>query len=174
MLWVKTLGVVLVMAGFGSYGLLGANSLGKRVEQIRNVRLAMGFLEKEINYLHTPLPLAFSRSAQCVQEPARSLFENCSQSLQDRQGITISEVWGQSLVKIRGLSDLNNEDFEILQLVSSQKGMSGTEEQNRLFAMIQEQLIIQEGQARREAEAGHKLRAYGGFIVGAAIVLLLI
>lgn len=174
MLWIKTLGIVLVMAGFGSYGLLGAASLDKRVQQIRNIRLAMSILEKEVSYLHTPLSRAFSQTAGCVEEPARSFFQNCSHDLQDRQGITISEVWTSNLHKVKKSSHLKNEDIELLQLIASQLGMSSQDEQLKLFKMIQEQMKVQEDKARLEAQTGYKLRAYGGFILGAVIVLLLL
>lgn len=174
MLCLKTLGVILVVSGFGCYGLMGARSLEQRVEQIKNIRLAMRFLEKEIVYLQTPLPLALARAGQCVPEPVRSLFEDCSQTLQDRQGITINEAWSGSLEKLRAKSDLSNGDISVLQAVSSQMGMSGAPEQQKLLAMIQEQLDIQETRARREAQSGRKLRSYGGFIMGAVVVLLLL
>ncbi len=171
---IKAGGIVLLMAGFGSYGLLRANCLQKRVQQIRTIRLAMGILEKEINYLHTPLPLAFSNAVRGLEEPARSLFENCSHGLRDRQGITISEVWSENLQKIKFSSDLKSEDIEMLLMVSSQIGMSSSEQQVNLFRMIQEQLKVQEETARQEAQTDNKLWSYGGFIVGAAVVLLLI
>jgi Stage III sporulation protein AB (spore_III_AB). len=174
MLWLKTIGAVFIISGFGSYGLMSASSLDKRVEQIKNIRLAMRFLEKEITYLHTPLPLAMARAAECIPAPANLLFADCSRHLQDRQGITIHEAWSQSLACIRRKSDLNNEDITVLQSISSQMGMSGAEEQKRLFIMIQEHLHIQEDRARREAESGRKLRSYGGFILGATVVLLLL
>lgn len=174
MLWLKTMGVVLVVSGLGSYGLMGAHSLDQRVEQIRNIRLAMRFLEKEITYLHTPLPVAMARAAQCIPPPASHLFGDCSLTLQDRQGITMSEAWSLSLKKMQNRSDLNNADITLLQAVSSQMGMSGADEQKKLFAMIQEQLTIQEERARCEAESGRKLRSYGGFILGATVVLLLL
>ncbi len=174
MLWLKTMGIVLVVTGFGSFGLMGARSIEKRVEQIRNIRVAMGLLEKEISYLHTPLSLALHRSAQCVQEPARSLFSNCAQSLQDRQGQTISEAWSRSLKIMGKISDLKQTDLEILLSVSTQMGMSGAESQKKLFSLVQAQLKVQEEEARREVESGRKIRAYGGFILGATVVLLLI
>ncbi len=174
MLWLKIVGAVFIISGFGSYGLMSAGSMDKRVEQIKNIRLAMRFLEKEITYLHTPLSLAMARAAECIPAPASKLFENCSRSLRDRQGITIHEAWSQSLSNLRHQSDLNNDDIIVLQSVSSQMGMSGAEEQKRLFAMIQEHLSIQEDRARREAESGRKLRSYGGFILGATVVLLLL
>lgn len=174
MLWLKTLGVVLVLSGSGCYGLMGARSLEQRVEQIKNIRTAAGFLEKEIVYLQTPLPLALDRAGQCVPEPARSLFADCSRTLRERQGITIKEAWSGSLEKLRNRSDLNSGDIGVLQALGPQMGMSGAPEQQKLLAMIQEQLKIQENRARREAESGCKLRSYGGFILGAVVVLLLL
>jgi stage III sporulation protein AB len=174
MLWLKTLGAAFIVSGFGFYGLMGAKSISNRVEQIRNIRLAMGFLEKEISYLHTPLPLALKRAAQCTTEPAKSLFFDCGHTLQNRQGMTTPEAWAQSLEKMRAISDLKDEDLELLKMLSSQMGMSGTDEQKKLFLLVQEQLKIQEGKARREVESGHKIRAYGGFILGATVVLLLL
>ncbi len=174
MLWLKTLGAAFIVSGFGLYGLMGARSISNRVEQIKNIRLAMGFLEKEISYLHTPLPLALERAAQCTPEPAKTLFFECSRTLQHRQGMTTPEAWDQSLGKLRTISDLKDEDLELLKILSSQMGMSGADEQKKLFGLVQEQLKIQEEKARREVESGHKIQAYGGFILGATVVLLLI
>lgn len=174
MLWLKTLGAVMVLTGSGSYGLISARKLGKRVEQLKSIRLAIGFLEKEITYMHTPLSLAMSNAARSATEPVRSLFSNCSQSLQDRQGIDIHDAWMNSLSKLNRNSELAEEDIQLLTSLSLQMGMSGAEEQKKLFAMIQEQLKILEGKARAEMESGYKIRTYGGFILGAAIVLLLL
>ncbi|PKM78597.1 MAG: hypothetical protein CVU90_00950 [Firmicutes bacterium HGW-Firmicutes-15] len=174
MLWLKTLGAAFIVSGFGAYGLMGARSISNRVEQIRDIRLAMGFLEKEISYLHTPLPLALERAAQCTPEPARTLFFECGRTLQDRQGLTTPEAWAQSLEKLRTVADLKDEDLELLRTLSSQMGMSGVDEQKKLFGLVQEQLKIQEEKARREVESGRKIRAYGGFIFGATVVLLLL
>lgn len=170
----KLLGIALVIGGSGAYGLFSANRLQKRVEHIINFRLALGYLEKEINYLLTPLPVALMRSAMNANEPAKSFFKVVSEDLNDRAGITVSEVWQQNLNKMRITSELKNEDIELLGVISSRLGMSGVEEQMKMFAMIQEQLKIQEKKARQEEHTGRKLRVYGGFAFGATVVLMLI
>lgn len=174
MIWVKTLGIACIIAGFGSYGLIGARSTEKRVEQIKNTRLAMGFLEKEITYLQTPLSIALSRTAQLSPPPVRILFAESSRRLLDRQGITIREAWELALQKLCAASDLKGEDIEILKAVSAQLGSSGVAEQKKFFALIQEELKIQEENARRQMESGRKLWGYGGFILGTTVVLLLL
>jgi stage III sporulation protein AB len=170
----KTMGAAFVVAGFGAYGLMGARSINNRVEQIKNIRMALGFLEKEISFLHTPLSLALERAARFTPEPAKTLFAECGYTLQKRQGVTTNEAWAASLKKMRTISDLKAEDLELLQTLASQLGNSGADEQKKLFGLMQEQLKIQEEKARHEVESGLKIRAYGGFILGATVVILLI
>jgi len=174
MLGLKTLGVALIILGFGSCGLISARILENRVQQIRNIRLAMGFLDKEITYLHTPLTLALERAAQSIPYPASVLFSECAWSLQDRQGVTFSEAWRQSLDSLDNVSDLKKEDLQLLQSVASQLGTSGVDEHQKFFRYMEEQLKIQEDKSRHELESGRKIRAYGGFILGSTVVLLLI
>ncbi len=170
----KMMGAVLVIGACGVYGLFSANRLRRRIEHIVSIRLALGYLEKEINYLHSPLPIALSRSAQNADEPAKSFFSNVSADLYNRAGITLSEAWRQNLDKIRSISELKTEDIELLGAMSAQLGMSGVEEQLKMFAMIQEQLKILENKARQEEASGRKLRVYGGFAFGATVVLMVI
>jgi len=174
MFWPKMLGVILIIGGCGCYGLISANRLRKRVEQLLNIRLALACLEKEINYLHTPLPAALSRAARGAAEPARSLFVGTSQDLQTRAGITINEAWQHNLRSFYQQTELNEQDLELLLVMAPQLGMSGGKEQVKLLTMVQEQLKVQEDQARLEENNGRKLRVYGGFAFGATVVLLLL
>lgn len=174
MIWLKTLGVACIISGFGCYGLMGARRIEKRVEEIKTIRLSMGFLEKEITYLQTPLSRALQRTAHLTNPPMRILFEESSRRLQDRQGISIGEAWDIALLKLRTVSHLKEEDIDILRAASAQLGSSGIEEQKKLFQLIQEQLKFQEDKARLAVESGRKLWSYGGFILGAVVVLLLL
>ena len=174
MLWPKLLGVILIIGGCGCYGLMSANRLHHRVEQLLNMRLALACLEKEINYLRTPLPAALSQAARGAAEPARSLFASTSQDLQTREGITINEAWQHNVRSLYQQTNLNGQDLELLLIMAPQLGTSGGEEQVKLLTMVQEQLKVQEDKARLEEEHGRKLRVYGGFAFGAAVVLLLL
>lgn len=174
MIWLKTLGVACIISGFGSYGLLGARRIEKRVEELKGIRLSMGYLEKEITYLQTPLSRALQRTAQLSSPQIRVLFDESSRRLQDRQGISIGEAWEMALHKLHAASDLKEEDIEILKAASGQLGSSGIEEQKKFFQLLQEQLKIQEENARGAMASSCKLWSYGGFILGATVVLLLL
>ena len=174
MIWLKTMGVACVIAAFGSGGLMGARRIDNRVEQIKTARLAMGFLEKEITYLQTPLSLALEHTAHMTQPPLRVLFAESSRSLQNRQGISVEEAWESAMVRLKEQADLKEEDLEILRSAANQLGASGVEEQKKLFSLLQEELKIQEEKARGKVKSEHKLWSYGGFILGVTVVLILL
>lgn len=174
MIWLKILGIACVISGFGSYGLMGARRMSNRVEQIKNLRLSLAMLEKEISYLHTPLSIALQRTSRSAAPPVRVFFEESARRLQDRQGISIMEAWDAALDKLRSASDLAEEELANLRAVSAQLGSSGIDEQQKIFLLLQEQLKIQEENARAALESGRKLWSYGGFILGATVVLILI
>lgn len=174
MIWLKTLGMALVISGFGSYGLLGARRLKNRVEQLKNLRMSLAMLEKEVTYLHTPLSIALYRTSRSTAAPVRIFFEESARRLQDRQGVSVGEAWESALDKLRSASDLAEDDLQNLRAVSAQLGSSGIEEQKKLFLLLQEQLKIQEENARAALDSGSRLWSYGGFILGATVVLILI
>ncbi|MEA1960258.1 MAG: hypothetical protein U9N81_03025 [Bacillota bacterium] len=174
MIWLKTMGVAMVIAGSGAFGMMGARGLDQRVEQLKQLRLAIAFLEKEITYMQTPLSMALTRTADFTAEPVKQLFLESSHILKDRQGVTIREAWQKGLKMLAQAGDLQKEDLNLLQTLAAQLGMSGTEEQKKMFQMVDAQLQIQEQKARETSSSNRKLWAYGGFIVGAAVVLLLL
>ena len=114
MIWLKTMGVACIISGFGSYGLMGARHIEKRVEELKNIRVSMGFLEKEITYLQTPLSRALQKTAQLTNPPLQIFFAECSRRLQDRQGTSIVEAWDAALLKLRTVFPSQGEDLDIL------------------------------------------------------------
>lgn len=174
MLWLKTMGIALVIAGFGSGGLMRARKIEKRVEQLKSARQAMGYLEKEITYLKTPLSLALANTAQIAPAPLNLLFRESSRLLSHRQGVSVAEAWQGALDRLRAQADLNGEDLQLLGTAAGQLGGSGIEQQRQYFLLLQEQLKVQEDNARSKADAERKLWSYGGFILGTTVVLILL
>jgi stage III sporulation protein AB len=174
MFWLKTIGIALVIAGCGGGGLMGARKIDKRVEQIKTARQAMGYLEKEITYLQTPLSLALEHTADMTPPPLQVLFKESARCLLNRQGASVTEAWQGALTRLRQQADLHEEDLLVLQTAATQLGASGIEQQKQYFLLLQEQLRIQEEKARGKAASERKLWSYGGFIVGTAVVLFLL
>ena len=56
MLGLKIMGAASIITGFGCWGLNAARRMDRRVEQLQELRLALGFLEKEISCIYSPFP----------------------------------------------------------------------------------------------------------------------
>lgn len=174
MLWLKSVGIVLIIACSGLWGLMGARNLKKRVDELKNLRIALNFLEKEITYMHTPLSHALKKTGYFCEPPLAYFFFLSAEKLDKKAGVTASEAWMSGLEELKKRSSLKNEDIELLKTAAMQIGMSDTYEQKKFFSMLQEELKIMEEKAGKEAQAGEKLWSYGGFILGALVVLLFI
>ncbi len=170
----KSLGVAFVIAGFGFWGLLAAKKMEKRLRQLKDLRLALGFLEKEITYNYTPLSLAMEKTYRFSPAPINLIFRECSLLLSNKTGITGVEAWGQALNNAEPYLELKAEDKELLLTASGQLGMSDIYEQGKFLTFLQEELKIQVQKATEEVNSGQKLWAYGGFIIGVTIVILLV
>jgi len=170
----KTLGIALIIGGFGGFGLSGARRFEKRVNELKNMRMALGFLEKEITCGFTPLSRALAQTAQFCEKPVSLLFAESSRLLRSREGITADEAWRTGLATMAAQSNLNPKDVSLLDTIAVQLGRSDADEQGKMFDLLQEELRIQEEKAREELGSGHKLWTYGGFIMGAVVVLLLL
>ncbi len=66
------------------------------------------------------------------------------------------------------------DDIELILTAAGQLGASDVYEQRKFLTFIQEELKIQEEKAQEEVASGQKLWTYGGFILGAVIVILLV
>ncbi|MDD2620273.1 MAG: hypothetical protein PHC92_06360 [Syntrophomonadaceae bacterium] len=173
-MWIKMLGIICIISGFGAWGLIGGRTLDKRVAQIKEIRMALGFLEKEISCMYIPLPRALERTARFCKKPTAILFAESSRKLQSREGATANEAWSHGLNELRRDSDLKEKDLELLAAAASQLGMSDVMQQKKIFNLLQEELAILEAKAWQDAQAGRKLWNYGGFMIGALIVILLL
>ncbi|MGI6422217.1 MAG: stage III sporulation protein AB [Syntrophomonadaceae bacterium] len=174
MLWIKIMGSVMLVSALGFWGLAGAHGIGRRSEELKELRFALAFLEKEITYMHTPLTLALERTAAVCHHPIAGFFLESAVKLKAREGLTAGEAWGQGIAWLKTQSHLKSADLEVLNTAAQQLGMSDSSDQRKFLMMIQEEIKVQEEKARQEQRANQKLWSYGGFIMGIVIVLLLI
>ena len=171
---IKFVGIVLVISGFGGWGISGARRLRRRVKQLQGLRQAFGYLEKEITGLYSPLTSALENTARFADEPVAELFSESAALLRKRRGLTAGEAWRKGVQKMNAIGDLNELDIDLLNSAAGQIGVSDARQQKKFLAFIQEQLKISEEKARLDLESGQKMYLYGGFIIGSLVVLLFI
>jgi len=148
--------------------------MDKRVEQLRCLRHSLAFLEREITCAYTPLSTALKHTAQFSEFPVSILYSRSAARLDNKNGLTAEEAWLSGLESLKAECDLDSADIKLLAKAGKQIGISSAAEQKKLFTLLQEELHLHEEKARANLESGKKIRAYGGFILGAAVAIILI
>jgi len=170
----KLTGAALTIGACGFYGLAGARRFNDRVRHLKSVRFALTILEREVTYIHNPLPLALEKVVALAEPPARQLFAETSRCLSLKGDYTAEESWRQGVAALGSASALLPEDLELLNSFAPRLGMSDVDEQIKCFQMLVEELKLQEAKAAQVADSGRRIWSYGGFLLGALIVLLVI
>lgn len=170
----KAIGTIMIISGAGMWGLSGARRLTKRQEQLGELKMALAYLDKEIYYMHTNLSQAMLNTTKFAGWPINVLFAATAQELNLKNGTTAEEAWQKGVNALQAKAQLHPNDIALLATLASQLGVSSAYEQNRALTALGEELGLQEIKARLETDCNHKLWSYGGFIMGTAIVLLLI
>jgi len=170
----KLAGIVAIIGGFGYMGMTSAWLIRKRAEELKNLRLAMGFLEKEITSFFTPLPLALLRCASLAPFPADIFFKHTALVLQQKKGITAWEAWQAGINRLAAVSAFKAEDIKLINSLVNQLGMGDMEDQKKVFLRIDQELELQEKRVRSKLSSEGKMLSYGGFLLGITVTILLI
>ncbi|HCF49383.1 MAG TPA: hypothetical protein DER60_03820 [Syntrophomonas sp.] len=171
---IKAMGIIMIITACGVWGLSGAKRLEKRQEQLGELKAAIAFLEKEICFMHTNLSLAMQKTAEFTRWPANLVFAVAAEELGKKKGITAQEAWLKGLKTMQAQAQLQPKDIELMAALAALLGVSNAQEQHKALTALGEELLLQQQKAQREIDSNQKLWSYGGFIMGTAIVLLLI
>ncbi|MFZ5688146.1 MAG: stage III sporulation protein SpoIIIAB [Bacillota bacterium] len=168
----KIVGSGIVIAVCGLTGFFISANYTKRPIHLRSLQSALMFIETEIAYTATPLPVAMDNVSKCVNEPARSLFKAVREGFNDYK-YTAAEAWSYGLSKYQENSALIPSDLEILRTLGARLGRSGTEEQIKEIRLAREQLKQAEAVAETDKAKNERLWRTMGFLIGIFLVLLL-
>ncbi|MGE5544901.1 MAG: hypothetical protein ACM3UW_08030 [Bacillota bacterium] len=170
----KIIGVSLIVSVTGWLGLQKAFQLSQRTRAIRQMRMALDFLEKEISYARNPLAEALQRTALVSSEPAKGFFEKVSKALREDLSTPAREAWSQGINHLCEQQVFTAEDLAIVGLIGTRIGASDVSDQIRMLRQAGAELKMQEEKSRRQEDSEKKIWSYGGFLVGLIISILMI
>jgi stage III sporulation protein AB len=170
----KVVGVGLVVSVTGWIGLQKAYQLTRRTRAIRQMRMDLDFLEKEINYARNPLEEALKRTAHVSSEPVKGFFERVSRALQEDMSTPAREAWNQGVGYLCEQQIFTADDLAIIALIGTRIGASDASDQIRMLRQAGAELKMQEEKSRQQEDSEKKLWSYGGFLVGLMISILMI
>lgn len=172
-MFLKMVGFIFVVCSSSLIGFKMACSLEGRLRDIRNLKLALGILEKEMTFLGNSLPRALSATAK-VEENVVKIFIECGEMLESRQGYCVSDAWKTSVEKHVRNTFLDKEDKEILLSIGSGLGQYDIESQSKSIDLICVQLEMQERKAQEQITKSSKMYKNLGVLAGVAVGVMLL
>ncbi|MGI6703382.1 MAG: stage III sporulation protein SpoIIIAB [Clostridia bacterium] len=171
---IKLIGCLIIMACSTSGGYLLAAGYTRRVRELRIFQHALQALESEILFTSTPLPQAVSRMTRRLERPVNRVFDLFGHILEQRDGHTADEAWNMAIDRTRDLLCLDYEDIDIVRGFGKNLGSTDKENQEKTFRLVKYQLEEQLKKAEEMRRKNEKLCKNLGFLLGAALVILLV
>lgn len=170
----KTIACFIILATTTCGGFVFAEAFKKRTKQLTELQMALHHLSNEIEFTHTPLPVAFNNIALKSEEPVRSVLIKVSELLIENTVENVYEAFSISLKAYKNKIELKKEDEAVLLDFAKGLGESDLQGQKKLFALAMENLKKQISMADLSMNKNVKMYRYLGFSLGAMIVILLI
>ena len=170
----RMIGAFCVIGGCGWAGLKIAGIYRRRAELLPRIQNGLNFLETEISYGATPLPLALRRVGEKLDPESAVLFMAASQALDENSGATANEAWEKGIRELGGRIPLTTAEISVLTMFGRNLGNSAREEQLKNIALAREQLGMAEKDAAEARSKSERMWQYLGFCLGGVIVLVLL
>ncbi len=165
------IGYVGLIVGFGCLGLLKAQQIKRRPQEIREMMNALALLDTEIFWGSTPLPEAFATLKQRVEPPWGNFFAELETRLTG--GENAASAWESTIQKQWKQFSLLEDDWKIISSLGKGLGRSDRNEQHKQLELVQRHLSAVADRARDNAESKAKMWSYLGFLSGMAIVIFI-
>lgn len=170
----KGIGAVLIILSSGLLGIMLSGKYSLRPKELRKLRFSLQLLETEIVYGSTPIPYACYNVGCKSDKPWSQFFHSVSRSLLERRFFSMEEAWNEGIAECLSNSYINLADKELLRNFGRIIGKSDTEDQKKHFKLIYAQLEHQEKIAEDERKNNEKMYKSMGFLVGAALLIILV
>ncbi|MGE5416870.1 MAG: hypothetical protein ACM3UZ_08935 [Acidobacteriota bacterium] len=170
----KMIGAALIVGASGYTGMQKASQLSQRTGCLRQLRMDIDFLEKEIDYMRSPLAAALEKTARISEDPVKCLFLDSSRVLATEKSHSAKEAWEAGVQALARQSPLNSEDLSVIRIIGERLGTSNVSDQVKMLRMASEELKVQEMKAREREASEKKMWSYGGFLLGLLVCILML
>ena len=111
---IRILGMVLIMTSSTLAGLYYANIQMFRIKDLKEIKKALIILLSEIEYTLTPLPQAMENISKRIDDPIDKIFLDFCNTLNDKTGQGIGEIWQDVLDDNKDYYYFSEEDLDYL------------------------------------------------------------
>lgn len=164
----KLIGAAIILAVCVYAGFSMSDRLKKRCVYLQNICEALNLLETEISFGKSRLKQAFIKINSAVN--TQGLFKNAADNMEN---MGIKKAWREAVGNTQGKLKFNEDDAQILMLLSERLGMTDTEDQIKNIAYTRCRIEGNLKAAENEYAKMGKLYRNGGILAGLFLVLIL-
>lgn len=169
MIIIKYIGIVLVFIITFLIGYLISKKYSNRVEELKEIQVALDILENKIKFTYEPLRNIFVEMKKLLKGNISKLFEDVSMNLADKN---VETAFFQALSNMK--ANLLEEDLEIIRSLSKILGKTEKEGQVSQIELTKTFIKAQIKKAEIEEAKNSKLYKTLGATMGLAFAIILI
>lgn len=169
----KLIGAAVVLVCSTLIGLRFASLYVQRALQLRQLQVALQWLETQIVYGSTPLERALHHIAQRLGGEIGQLFAAAAETLINLPDATTQECWELAIEKKWEKTAMKTPEKEILLHLGQVLGQSNREDQQKHIRLALMNLKSEEQQARDNQQKYEKMCRSLGLLGGLLVVILL-
>lgn len=173
-MFVKIMGVVLILTASCGIGFRMSDNFLKRVEELKTLKKILFMLRGEIKYNNSTMAEAFETISGRVDNHYKEFFLEGAKALNDLSGQTFITIWKQMIDTNLKDSKLNKKDLERFKGLGENLGYLDKEMQLSNIDLYLEHLEIEIDEGNKNTSTNSRLYKCLGVMGGVLVTLIII
>ena len=169
MLAIKIIIYIFIFATTSAIGILKAKKYVYRVDELRDIKLALNMFNTKLRFTCEPIPEIFQDISENFNFNVGNIFKMACKAMEKEDA---SVAWNTAIDL--SILNINEEDKEILKNLSNLLGKTDLEGQIKQIELTENFIDEQIIKAEKERQNNEKLYRTLGISIGIAIVIVLL
>lgn len=169
MIFIKYISLIMVLAVSFLIGFLISKKYKDRVNELKEIQIALDILENKIKFTYEPLKEIFGQMKNLLKGNISELFSNISKNLENN---SVEIAFSESMKEVK--TNLLEEDLEVIKNLSKILGKTEKDGQVSQIELTKTFIKSQIKKAENEEEKNSKLYKTLGATIGLALIIILV
>ena len=169
MIIIKYIGLIMVLAICFLIGYFISKKYSNRVNELKEIQIALDILENKIKYTYEPLKDIFKEMKRLLKGNISEVFGTVSSNLEEN---VVESAFSKAIKEVK--TNLLDEDLEVIKNLSKTLGKTEKDGQVSQIELAKTFIESQIKKAEKEEEKNSKLYKTLGVTIGLACVIFLI
>ena len=169
MIIIKYIGLIMVLAICFLIGYFISKKYSNRVNELKEIQIALDILENKIKYTYEPLKEIFKEMKRLLKGNISELFGTVSSNLEEN---VVESAFSKAIKEVK--TNLLDEDLEVIKNLSKTLGKTEKDGQVSQIELAKTFIESKIKKAEKEEEKNSKLYKTLGVTIGLACVIFLI